>query len=108
MQFTSFGFLIFFACALIIYYLIPAKMQWVFLLFLSILFYLLSGNGLLILYPLCACAVGFVGICLIERAKSPARRRIALISVLILLIGTLFVLKYVNFVINTVNGISSL
>lgn len=108
MQFTSFYFLLFFAGVLLVYYLIPAKMQWVFLLFSSAVYYLLSGNGVLILYPVCACGAAFLGIRMMTKTEEEKKRRLALFLVIGLLIGTLFVLKYINFGINTINGISSL
>lgn len=52
MGITSFTFICFFAGILILYYLIPKKLQWGFLLLCSVAYYLLSGNGFLILYPL--------------------------------------------------------
>lgn len=106
--FTSFYFLCFYACILIIYYLIPKKTQWLFLLLSSIAYYLLSGNGILILYPVCACLIAYIGIRLINGTESVKRKRGALAAVIFFLIGTLFILKYVNFGINTINGIASL
>lgn len=106
MSFTSFYFLCFYACVLIIYYLIPAKLQWIFLLLSSVAYYLLSGNGVLILYPAAACLVAYAGICAMGRTVDVKKRRLALGFVVLLLIGCLFVLKYVNFGINTINGIA--
>lgn len=106
--FTSFYFLCFYACMLIIYYLIPKKTQWIFLLLSSIAYYLLSGNGVLILYPVCACVVAYVGIRLINGTDNLLRKRAALAAVVLLLVGVLFVLKYINFGIHTINGIAGL
>lgn len=108
MSFTSFYFLCFYACVLIIYYLIPAKLQWIFLLVSSAAYYLLSGNGILILYPVVACLVAYAGICVMGRTADVKKRRLALVGVVVLLIGCLFLLKYINFGINTVNGIAGL
>lgn len=44
MQFTSVGFLLFAACLLLVYYLIPRKGQWILLLAASYLFYLWAGT----------------------------------------------------------------
>lgn len=58
MGITSFYFLLFFVITVAIYYTVPllfkGKGQWVVLLLASIAYYLLSGNGVLILYPLFA------------------------------------------------------
>lgn len=106
--FTSFYFLCFYTCILIIYYLIPKKTQWVFLLMVSIAYYLLTGNGVLIGYPLAACAVAYVGIRVMAGTEEAGKRRVALWGVTAALIGILVALKYVNFVVNTVNGLAGL
>lgn len=106
--FTSFYFLCFYACILIIYYLIPKKTQWVFLLLSSVSYYLLSGNGIMILYPACACIIAYIGIRAISGTEDMKKKRVFLLLVILFLIGTLFILKYVNFGINTVNGIAAL
>lgn len=106
--FTSFYFLCFYACILILYYLIPKKTQWFFLLAASVCYYLLSGNGALILYPLLSCAAAYIGIRLMARTQDGKKRTAALLFVVLLLIGILFLLKYVNFGIHTVNGLAAL
>lgn len=106
--FTSFYFLCFYTCILLIYYLIPKKTQWVFLLFVSVAYYLLTGNGVLILYPIAACLAAYAGIRVMAGTGDVKKRRVALFSVVAVLLGILVVLKYVNFAVNTVNGIASL
>ncbi len=71
----------------------------------SIAYYLLSGNGILILYPLAACLTAYAGIFVMGRTSDGRKRRTALVFVILLLIGSLFVLKYINFGINTINGV---
>ena len=106
--FTSFYFLCFYFLFLIIYYIIPHKMQWLILLVGSIAYYLLSGNGLFILYPLATCFSAYMSAKWIYKIQSPTgKKRILILSILIQ-IGVLFVFKYINFGINTVNGIASL
>lgn len=108
MPFTSFYFLCFYACILILYYLIPRKLQWMLLLAASAAYYLLSGNGILILYPIAACGVAHAGIRMMAGTEDTKKRRLALFFVVFILIGILFVLKYVNFGINTINGIGTI
>lgn len=43
MSITSLGFLIFIATTLVLYYIVPQKVQWIILLLASIVFYILSG-----------------------------------------------------------------
>lgn len=73
MGITSFYFLCFFAMILIFYYIIPARLQWGLLLLCSIAYYLMSGNGMLILYPIVSVTVCYAGIRLL--AAVPAGER---------------------------------
>ena len=120
MSITSFYFLLFYVLVLLIYYIVPQKFQWMVLLVASIAYYLSSGQGFLVLYPLLAAGISFGGIKIMLKAKeqeaallSKGRqpdhiRRAALLLVIIINVAVLFLLKYVNFCINTVNGIAYL
>lgn len=132
MSITSFYFLLFYALVLLIYYIVPKKGQWVILLLASILYYLFSDNGFLIFYPLAAVLVCHLGVRRMVRIRERARSqkeaekssanssgkdsrknsewmcRRAMIAVIVINVGALFLLKYINFGINTVNGIASL
>lgn len=105
--FTSFQFFCFFGIILLLYYLIPKKTQWVFLLGISVIYYLLTGSGLLILYPIAVCLAAYVGIHVMAGTDDTRRRRIALWLTVAVLLGILVVLKYVNFGINIVNGLAA-
>lgn len=110
MGITSFYFLCLFAAILILYYIIPARFQWGLLLLCSIIYYLLSGNGVLILYPMVSVSACYMGIRLLTAVPAEEfkkRQRILVITILIN-IGILIVLKYVNFGIYTINGIIGL
>ena len=48
MLFTSYEFLFFLIITLLLYYIIPSKMQWVFLLGASYFFYFMAGHGYLL------------------------------------------------------------
>ena len=110
MGITSFYFLCFFAVILILYYLIPKKLQWGLLLICSVAYYLLSGNGMLILYPVVSVTACYAGIRLLAAApaEDTGRRRGILIFTVLVNIGILVVLKYVNFGIYTIDGIAKL
>ena len=60
MAITSFYFLCFFAALLLLYYSIPRRFQWGFLLLCSVIYLLLAGQGALILYPFVSIADGVV------------------------------------------------
>lgn len=110
MGITSFYFLCFFAGILILYYLIPKKYQWGLLLICSAAYYLLSGNGILILYPVVSVSACYAGIRLLADAPAEAvkRRKVILALTILVNIGILAVLKYVNFGIYTIDGIAGL
>lgn len=107
MAITSFYFLCFFSILLILYYSIPHKFQWGFLLVCSAAYCLLAGQGALLLYPFVSVAACHTGTRLLEKTPSEEekKRRGILLATILLNIGILFALKYVNFLINTADGL---
>lgn len=108
MGITSFYFLCFFAVILLLYYLTPKKCQWMFLLLCSIAYYLLTDNGMLILYPLASVAACYIGTRIMAGTEDAKKRKYALLFVIAVNIGILVALKYVNFGINTINGVAGI
>ncbi len=108
MGITSFYFLCFFAVILLVYYLIPKKCQWMLLLLCSIAYYLLTDNGMLILYPAASVTACYVGTRIMAGTEDVKKRKRALLLVIAVNIGILVALKYVNFGINTINGAAGL
>ena len=110
MGITSFYFLCFFTFILIVYYVIPKKLQWGLLLVCSVAYYLLTGNGMLILYPVASVTACYAGIRMLSAisAEDVKRRKGILASTVLVNIGILIVLKYVNFGIYTIDGIAKL
>lgn len=106
MGITSFYFLCFFAAVLLIYYLTPGKAQWCVLLGASIFFYLTQGEIWLIVYPLAASAVCHYGMRCMAAAEDAGRKKKLFLVVIGLNLACLILLKYINFGINTVNGIA--
>lgn len=62
----------------------------------------------MILYPLAGCAAAYIGSRVIAGTEDAGRRRRALAGTTAVLLGILVVLKYVNFAVNTVNGLAGL
>lgn len=110
MGITSFYFLCFFAVMLILYYSIPRKFQWGFLLLCSVAYCLFAGQGALLLYPVFSVAACHTGTWLLGRttAQEEKRRKRILLLTILVNIAILFALKYVNFLINTANGVAHL
>ncbi len=97
MIFTSFNFLIFFPLVIIIYFILPERWRWKFLLISSCYFYI---N----IRPVYAILLFFVILTtylftrLIDATESPERKKIFLVSNIILALLPLFFFKYYNFV----------
>ncbi len=104
MGITSFYFLCFFALVLIAYYTVPllfkGKGQWVVLLIASVAYYLLSGNGALILYPVFASFITWLLLKFLKNTSEEdlVKRRIILGLELLALLGVLVGLKYVKLI----------
>jgi len=107
MGITSFLFLLFFAVSVILYYSIPKRYQWSFLLVISVFYFLLSGNALLILYPLVSITVTYFGAKRIEQEKDRKKRKWGLSLVVVCNLGILIVLKYLNLGVYTYNALVS-
>ncbi len=108
MNITSFYFLCFYVAVLVLYYAVPKKRQWLVLLVGSIAFYLLGGNGWLLLYPMTASAVCFGGGYMLSKAADGRLKKAWLLFSLAGTLGVLIVLIYFNFGIYTYNGLVSL
>ena len=101
--YTSFYFFCFFAVALILYYACPVKARMWVLSGISICFYLLTGNGILVLFPIFGGALSYAMGLLMEK-----RRKTALTITLVGLLGALVVYKYVHLGVNIINSFSGL
>lgn len=131
MSFTSYEFILFLLICFVFYYIIPKKLQWIYLLIVSYVFYFING----VIYPVflvVASVTTYIAAISIEnraqkdaawlkehkedlsrderkayKAKSNrAKKSYMLIGLLICLI-ILGVFKYTNFVIDNVNGLLS-
>ncbi len=107
MGITSFLFLLFFAVSVAVYYSIPKRCQWPFLLVISVFYFLMSGNALLILYPLASITVTYFGTKKIEQEKDRKKRKWGLSLVVVCNLGILIVLKYLNLGVYTYNALAS-
>ena len=112
MSITSFFFLCFFAAVLVIYYVIPKKAQWGFLLLVSLAYFMTSvevqdyEGWYLILYPMAAVAAVYIAALVIDRAKEQKIKRAALICAVIFCVGLLCALKFMNLGLLAPMGIS--
>lgn len=114
MLFNSIDFLIFFPIVVFVYYLIPDKIRYIWLLIVSYYFYM-NWNAKYALLLLGTTGVTFVCGYLIEacnrwwkeETKTTFWKKVVLISCLVANLGILFVFKYNNFFIENVNALLS-
>lgn len=102
MLFNSFVFLLFFPIVCCLYWLLPAKHRNVFLLIASYYFYMSwkPAYGLLILF---STVVTYFCARFLRPEDSGRKKKLVLVSSLIINLGILFVFKYANFISSSFN-----
>ena len=104
MTFNSLQFLIFFPVVTILYYLMPQRFRWVWLLLASYFFYM-SWNPSLVFLILFTTVVSYGAALLIEKTDSKKLKKLCLIAALAASLGVLFFFKYFNFLSSTVTAV---
>ena len=112
MSLISMEFLIFVTVAVIGYYLIPRKYQWLWLLVFSYIYYASSGIRILFFLVFTTFTTYGAGMLMerisgedVEKKEIKRKKKKVLVLCLILNFGMLAVLKYTNFVIENVNAL---
>src|SRR4030043_119268 len=95
MLFNSFSFLIFFPTVTILYFLIPHKYRWFFLLMASCIFYM-AFIPIYILVLGLTIAIDYTAALLIERSEGKKRKLYLIVSI-VSTCTVLFIFKYFNF-----------
>lgn len=131
MDLISIAYLVFFVVVLVCYYLIPKKIQWVWLLISSFFFYMYASPQFVV-FLLIATVTTFCSSLIVGninqheekylaeyknqlsiddrkylRRKNNTKKKVTLISCLVITIGILVFLKYSNFLIETFNVFGS-
>ena len=114
MLFNSYNFLIFFPIVVLVYFLIPKKIRYVWLLAASYFFYM-CWNAKYALILLASTAITFISGILINRAniniedekKRKRRKKLWVAISFILNLGILFTFKYFDFAIENINHVLS-
>lgn len=101
MSFNSLHFLIFLPVVLLIYWLLPHKFRWVWLIIASYYFYM-SWNAWLAFLIAGTTLVSFGAALLMGRTEKKSFRKTILIITLIICLGLLIFFKYFNFLIGSV------
>ena len=101
MSFNSWIFLIFCPVVILVYYLLPHKVRWVWLLAASYFFYM-SWNVWLVFLIFSTTAVSYLAGILIEKSNSTKVKKLWLILTLVVCLGLLVFFKYFNFLVGSV------
>ena len=92
-------FLLFVLAVTIVYYIVPARFQWVVLLVFSYVYYL-SGNAKYFIFIVSSTVVVYLAACLIDSLKekgAPAgKQKLVMIAGLVINLGILCVVKYLG------------
>lgn len=107
MLFNSFAFLLFFPIVTVMYFLLPHRLRWMWLLAASCFFYMFFKPVYIFILFFTIIIDYFAGI-LLENEKDVKRKKWWLIMSLIANIGVLAVFKYYNFLNGNISGLCSL
>ncbi len=104
MLFNSIPFLIFFPIVVCIYFVLPKKAKYIWLLVASYYFYM-SWNYKYVVLILFTTVVTFISGLFIEKAKEKTKKKLMLAAGLVLNFGLLFFFKYFGFFLVNVNRV---
>lgn len=103
MDITSFIFLAFVGISLFIYWLVPAKAQWLVLLADSLIFYFVTVNPYTFIYVVASILTVWGAALYFRKTNDKKKKRLALAMTIVLNVVILVVLKYTNMFIGTFN-----
>lgn len=106
MLFNSYNFLIFFPVVTLIYFLIPQKIRYIWLLIASYFFYM-CWNAKYALILLFSTAVTYISGILISKTDNKKRKKLIVAISFIVNLSILFLFKYFDFAIDNINKILS-
>ncbi len=103
---TSLTFLLFCIITILIYFLVPKKLQW-FVLLLSSIFFLFYNNLRVdtLIYVLLTLMTVYICALLIDKYSNTKKSKWILIGGIVIVLGQLSFLKYTNFLLVTINHI---
>ncbi|MBI1183881.1 MBOAT family protein [bacterium] len=102
MLFNSIDFVVFLPVVLVLFYLLPHKLRWIFMLAASYYFYMCWKASYIILI-IASTLIDYLAALQIEKSKAKSRKRLYLALSLFSNLGLLFVFKYYNFAIDSLN-----
>lgn len=106
MQFNSMEFLIFYIVVLCIYWVLPYRLRYLWLLASSCYFYM-QWNAKYVALLLFDAIVVYIGAHVLDKAQAARVRKLALFLCLLLCLGVLAIFKYADFAVNLCNRLLS-
>ena len=107
MNFNRLVFLLYLPVVVLLYWILPHKVRWVFLLVASYFFYAYENFYLLSLI-LIITILSFTVALLMEKTEKKGMRKLYFILSLVIILGILFVFKYLNFTLESAIGLINL
>lgn len=107
MDITSVSYFLFVGISLLVYWVAPARFQWVILLADSLVFYFFNAVSYTYIYLLLSVGTVYFATWVFGKISSTGLRRSALIGALTVIFGMLAILKYTNLAISTVNFVGN-
>ena len=107
MNFNRLAFLLYLPVVVLLYWILPHKVRWVFLLAASYFFYAYENFYLLSLI-LITTVLSFTVALLMEKTEKKGMRKLYFILSLVIILGILFVFKYLNFTLESAIGLINL
>lgn len=115
MSIVSIDFLIFISIVIFVFFIVPKRAQWIVLLVSSYCFYLFAGITPLVFVFLTTVVVYLGGrlmssLALASETRKAAKKKMkkVLAAVILLVFSTLFLIKYLNFVVEAASGLFGL
>ncbi len=104
MAFNTAAFALFFPIVLLVYYLLPRRLQNAWLLFASGYFYFVALPNYLV-YITCTAALAYVAGWVIEKQRGTRAGKAVLAAALVVVFGALIVFKYYGFFVSSIAGL---
>lgn len=106
MLFNSYQFLVFFPIVCLLYFILPKKVRWIWLLASSYYFYMCWNPVYLILIVI-STIITYLCAIFVEKTETNFKKRLIIALSIVLNIGILGYFKYTNFFVDSINSIFS-
>ena len=93
MNLVSLNYIVLFIGTVFVYYILPTRVRWIWLLLCSIAFYTISGGYRTLLFLLSSIVTTYLGVHAIQKLSSIRKKRTALFVVIGLMLGQLIMIK---------------